>query len=834
MFSNIPFDLAGARQEYHVHDKHQVEDAANEDERDGGAGNMSAAGKVTNEPEEDFMERLHARFASSRRLKRLFFQDGAVERYESAFVALTGDIGVPITASGVPSFLEHLFPDFPYRISVHNRDEFLATFGREGVKSKQVSFADIRKVLKEHAAAGPGGDVANEVLVRGAFNPMSRLYQRWMWLVQVLAVYHYVVVPVRIGFLPWKSMLDWHALCTDVPAETLTIVHLLVVCNTAYQNGKSHFVTSRSKILRRASLNYFFAAIPLDWFAYWCGASNGDCCWLRLGKILFSIQVARQRRRRGRTSSVQRLADLFVAVVALLHVIACGWFFIGSQYVGWFPGRGVTWYTAEPNLLNSTLVQYDEQLGTSSGSTVWEQYLVSFYWVCVTLTSYGMVGNEIPQNVTEVIYSVALMVLNMTVFRFLVGEVSTIMMMKDEELATKRAQLGAVENFLKGSSLETELQEEIKQHFKASHVRTTFDQVSIFRGMSRSLQVEVSSYTARGYLDGVPLFAGCSSQLMDGVSVLLSEVNFAPEEYLYRTSEVARDMFLVIDGSVDDITDTETGEKVDAVHRKGSCTGVLSFFFGMRRLGSARASKQTGAVCLRLTRDEFQGLLKLYPEDEERIAQSAMNFLEGARSNFGSRHASSRGGGGNSTAIRSSHRSSKGQTLLSDSAPGNEEGLDENDSEAFTQAMGGSSIRQKVQALRRRRENKRVYGVLQAAKNGDLIRLRAHAASCSGDCNWNLFDHFKRTPLHVAASEGQLEVVRFLLHNMADSAARDRFDNTPLNDAVRHRHDEVAALIRERAPGTVLSLKGHEIGGLMCQVQSILFATFFSTSELVL
>ena len=124
--------------------------------------------------------------------------------------------------------------------------------------------------------------------------------------------------------------------------------------------------------------------------------------------------------------------------------------------------------------------------------------------------------------------------------------------------------------------------------------------------MSLSLQVEVSSYTTRGYLDGVPLFAGSSSRLLDAVSVLLTEAAFAPEEFLYRAGEVARDMFLVIDGSVDDTKETVNGEKVDCVHRKGSCTGVLSFFFGMRRLVSARANRHTGAVCLRLARDDFQ------------------------------------------------------------------------------------------------------------------------------------------------------------------------------------------------------------------------------------
>ena len=146
---------------------------------------------------------------------------------------------------------------------------------------------------------------------------------------------------------------------------------------------------------------------------------------------------------------------------------------------------------------------------------------------------------------------------------------------------------------------------------------------------------------------------------------------------------------------------------------------------------------------------------------------------------------------------------------------------DKNSSEAFTQALGGSGVRLKMAVLKKRREGKRIYGILTAAGKGDIVRLRSSLIS-EGDCN--IHDYFRRTPLHIAASQGQLEAVRFLLHMKADGDARDQFENTPLNEAVRHRHDAVAALIREKLPGCSLSMKGHEIGSLMCQV---FYRTYF-------
>ncbi len=131
-------------------------------------------------------------------------------------------------------------------------------------------------------------------------------------------------------------------------------------------------------------------------------------------------------------------------------------------------------------------------------------------------------------------------------------------------------------------------------------MHSSSDKAIIFQRMLRCLQVEVSSYTTRGYLGRITLFQGCSSQLMDAICVLLVEVNFAPEEHLYRASEilVARDIYFGVDGSVDEITESEKGGRVDASVRSGGTTGILSFFFGMRRLGSARAGTLAGAVCL--------------------------------------------------------------------------------------------------------------------------------------------------------------------------------------------------------------------------------------------
>ena len=53
--------------------------------------------------------------------------------------------------------------------------------------------------------------------------------------------------------------------------------------------------------------------------------------------------------------------------------------------------------------------------------------------------------------------------------------------------------------------------------------------------------------------------------------------------------------------------------------------------------------------------------------------------------------------------------------------------------------------------------------------------------------NLCLGDYDGRTPLHVAASDGHLKMVQYLLTNGASVHAKDRYGDTPLSNAVRFK-----------------------------------------------
>ncbi|XP_031134573.1 60 kDa lysophospholipase isoform X3 [Sander lucioperca] len=81
-----------------------------------------------------------------------------------------------------------------------------------------------------------------------------------------------------------------------------------------------------------------------------------------------------------------------------------------------------------------------------------------------------------------------------------------------------------------------------------------------------------------------------------------------------------------------------------------------------------------------------------------------------------------------------------------------------------------------------------------AAKTGDIETLEALKEMGSNLC---LCDYDGRTPLHVAACEGNHKVVEYLLGLGASVYAKDRYGDTPLSNAVRFRKKEVVKLLRK-------------------------------------
>ncbi len=96
-------------------------------------------------------------------------------------------------------------------------------------------------------------------------------------------------------------------------------------------------------------------------------------------------------------------------------------------------------------------------------------------------------------------------------------------------------------------------------------------------------------------------------------------------------------------------------------------------------------------------------------------------------------------------------------------------------------------------------ESHRTAELIWAAADGDLDTIwRLVARGVALD----VADYDLRTPLHLAAAEGQADVVAYLCDRLPAVSPLDRWGNTPLDDALRHGHEAIADQLRRRGGTT--------------------------------
>eukprot|EP00238_Polyblepharides_amylifera_P005249 CAMPEP_0196572806 /NCGR_PEP_ID=MMETSP1081-20130531/2786_1 /TAXON_ID=36882 /ORGANISM="Pyramimonas amylifera, Strain CCMP720" /LENGTH=540 /DNA_ID=CAMNT_0041890247 /DNA_START=3 /DNA_END=1625 /DNA_ORIENTATION=+ len=147
---------------------------------------------------------------------------------------------------------------------------------------------------------------------------------------------------------------------------------------------------------------------------------------------------------------------------------------------------------------------------------------------------------------------------------------------------------------------------------------------------------------------------------------------------------------------------------------------------------------------------------------------------------------------------------------------------DDDKSEAASQASIGSNfdalvggkVGDAIKVLKDRRKSDRINQVFEAVRRNDIEGVKSRLSG--GDIFVNETNIDNRSALHIACSEGVVDVVRLLLSMGADPNLLDNFKNTPLNDAVRHKHDRVAEILRQQC-NVSLIMQGANAAVKLCK-----------------
>ena len=77
-----------------------------------------------------------------------------------------------------------------------------------------------------------------------------------------------------------------------------------------------------------------------------------------------------------------------------------------------------------------------------------ERYILSLFWVFSTITCEGTVGNLEPQNFVEIVYCVVLLGFNLTIYRWISGEIANMVMNADDKVIRTREEHEKILKFI--------------------------------------------------------------------------------------------------------------------------------------------------------------------------------------------------------------------------------------------------------------------------------------------------------------------------------------------------------------------------------------------------
>ena len=139
--------------------------------------------------------------------------------------------------------------------------------------------------------------------------------------------------------------------------------------------------------------------------------------------------------------SAIRLVGVFIAVIAIAHIIGCLWFF-SAKIEGLDPD---TWVSRSGYL--------DEDEGFL--------YLTSLYWTYTTISTVGY-GDISPKTGTEKVMAIILMLFGVCFFSFVIGTLSSILSRMDTKETMMLNKMAIIDEFSRDANLSSDLKSKLR------------------------------------------------------------------------------------------------------------------------------------------------------------------------------------------------------------------------------------------------------------------------------------------------------------------------------------------------------------------------------------
>ncbi|KAG4402628.1 hypothetical protein GLYMA_02G243400v4 [Glycine max] len=625
-----------------------------------------------------------------------------------------------------------------------------------------------------HGIRGFSMDLVKDFVI----HPDNRWYRAWTNFILVWAVYSSFFTPMEFGFF---RGLPENLFILDIIGQIAFLVDIVLQFFVAYRDSQTYrMVYKRTPIaLRYLKSNFIFdllGCMPWDIIYKACGRKEEVryLLWIRLYRVRKVEDFFHKLEKDIRVNYIiTRIVKLIVVELYCTHTAACIFYYLATTLPE--SQEGYTWI--------GSLKLGDFSYSHFREIDLWKRYTTSLYFAIVTMATVGY-GDMHAVNMREMIFIMVYVSFDMILGAYLIGNM-TALIVKGSKTEKFRDKMTDLMKYMNRNRLGRDIREQIKGHVRLQY-ESSYTEASVIQDIPISIRAKISQTLYLPYIEKVSLFKGCSS------------------EFINQIEEVG-------------IAEDGTEETVSLL-QPNSSFGEISILCNIPQPYTVRVC-ELGRL-LRLDKQSFTNILDIYFYDGRKVLY---NLLEGKESfrdkqlesditfHLGKQEAEL-ALKVNSAAFNGDMYQLKG--LIRAGADPNKADYDGRSPLHLAASRGYEDItifliqeRVDVNII----DNFGNTPLLEAVKNGHdrvaslLVKEGASmkienagsflcTAVARGDSDYlkrllsngmdpNLKDYDYRSPLHVAAAEGLYFMAKLLLEAGASVFTRDRWGNTPLDEA---------------------------------------------------
>ncbi|XP_030475988.2 potassium channel AKT1-like [Syzygium oleosum] len=443
-------------------------------------------------------------------------------------------------------------------------------------------------------------------------SPHDPRYRLWENFLVLLVVYTAWASPFEFGFLEKpKGPLS----ITDNVVNGFFAIDIVLAFFVAYLDKATYLlIDDPKKIAWRYTSSWFafdvISTIPSELVQRISPSSlqsYGLFNMLRLWRLRrVSAMFSRLEKDRNYNYFWVRCAKLICVTVFAVHCAGCFYYLLAARN----HDPAETW-------MGKSILQ----------QSLWIRYVTSLYWSITTLTTVGY-GDLHPVNAREMLFDIFYMLFNLGLTAYLIGNMTNLVVHGTSRTRKFRDTIHAASSFALRNQLPPRLQDQMLAHLclKFRTDSEGLQQQETLDSLPKAIRSSILHYLFYSIVDKVYLFRGVSNDLLFQLVSEMKAEYFPPKEDVILQNEAPTDFYILITGAADLLVLKNGTEEVVGEAKTGDLSGEIGVLCYRPQLFTVRTKRLS--QLLRLNRTTFFNIIQSNVEDGTIVMNNLLQHLK--------------------------------------------------------------------------------------------------------------------------------------------------------------------------------------------------------------